>query len=64
MSDLDQDRKRLTIRQRDGVTVYWNEKLTTWPLTLVNGIPTRREAEQIQFQLLEVMTKSKPKARA
>jgi len=42
------------------VVDYWSEKLTTWPLTLVNGIPTRREAEQIQFRLLEVMTESKP----
>ena len=42
------------------IAVYWNEKLTTWPLTLVNAIPTRKEAEQIQFQLLEVMTKSAP----
>ena len=42
------------------IAVYWNEKLTTWPLTLVNGIPTRQEAEQVQFQLLEVMTKSTP----
>ena len=45
------------------ILVYWNEKLTTWPLTLVNGIPTRREAEQIQFQLLEVMTESTPRER-
>ncbi len=43
------------------ILVYWNEKLTTWPLALVNAIPTRREAEQIQFQLLEVMTKSTPR---
>ncbi len=42
------------------ILVYWNEKLTSWPLTLVNGIPTRREAEQMQFQLLEVMTESTP----
>ncbi len=40
------------------IAVYWNEKLTTWPLTLVNAVPTRKEAEQVQFQLLEVMTKS------
>ena len=43
------------------IAVYWNEKLTTWPLTLVNGIPTRQEAEEVQFQLLEVMTKSTPR---
>lgn len=43
------------------ILVYWNEKLATWPLALVNAIPTRREAEQIQFQLLEVMTKSTPR---
>ncbi len=42
------------------IAVYWNEKLTTWPLTLVNAIPTRKEAEQVQFQLLEVMTISTP----
>ena len=41
------------------IAVYWNEKLTTWPLTLVNAIPTRKEAEQVQFQLLEVMTKGR-----
>jgi hypothetical protein len=43
------------------ILVYWNEKLATWPLVLVNAIPTRREAEQVQFQLLEVMTKSTPR---
>ena len=42
------------------IVVYWNEKLTTWPLTLVNGIPARQEAEQIQLRLLEVMTESTP----
>ena len=42
------------------IAVYWNEKLTTWPLTLVTAIPTRQEAEQVQLELLEAMTKSAP----
>ena len=31
-----------------------------WPLTLVNGIPTREEAEQVQLELLEAVTKPAP----
>ncbi|HEX40746.1 MAG TPA: hypothetical protein ENN81_01625 [Phycisphaerales bacterium] len=37
---------------------YWTDKPLRWPLTLVNAIPTRREAEQIQLQLLEPMTRA------
>jgi len=40
------------------IVVYWNEKLTQWPLTLINGIPTMEEAETIQTALLEPMTTS------
>lgn len=43
---------------------YWNEKLTTWPLTLVSAIPTRQEAEEVQFELLEAMTRSAPRHKA
>jgi hypothetical protein len=42
------------------ILTYWNEKLTTWPLALVTAIPTRQEAEEVQFELLEAMTKSAP----
>ncbi len=42
------------------IVVYWNERLTMWPLTLVNGIPTREEAEQVQLELLEAVTKPAP----
>jgi len=42
------------------ILTYWNEKLTMWPLGLVTAIPTRQEAEQVQFELLEAMTKSMP----
>lgn len=42
------------------ILTYWNEKLTMWPLGLVTAIPTRQEAEQVQFELLEAMTKSTP----
>ena len=42
------------------IVVYWNEKLTTWPLALVTAIPTRQEAEKVQFELLEAMTRSTP----
>lgn len=37
---------------------YWTDKPLRWPLTLANDIPTRREAEQIQLQLLEPMTRA------
>lgn len=40
------------------ILVYWNEKFTRWPLVLVNGIPTKEEAEQLQAVLLEPMTKN------
>ena len=40
------------------VLVHWNEKLTQWPMTLVNGIPTMAEAQHIQNALLEPMTAS------
>lgn len=40
------------------ILVYWNEKLTQWPLTLINGIPTMEEAKAIQTALLEPMTDS------
>lgn len=46
------------------ILTYWNEKLTTWPLTLVTAIPTRQEAERVQFELLEAMTKSTPDHRS
>lgn len=42
------------------ILTYWNEKLTSWPVTLVTAIPTRQEAEKVQFELLEAMTKSAP----
>ncbi len=38
------------------IIVYWSEKPVTWPLTLVSAIPTRNEAEQIQRELLEIVT--------
>lgn len=41
------------------ILVYWNEKFTRWPLGLVNGIPTKEEAEQLQAVLLEPMTGDK-----
>ena len=41
------------------ILVYWNEKLTRWPLCLVNGIPTKQEAEQLQNILLEPLTCTK-----
>lgn len=40
------------------ILVYWNEKLTQWPMTLINGIPTMEEAQAIQNALLEPMTAS------
>lgn len=40
------------------ILVYWNEKFTQWPLGLVNGIPTKEEAEKLQNALLEPMTVS------
>ena len=43
------------------ILAYWNEKFTTWPLALVTAIPTRQEAEKVQFELLEAMTKSTPR---
>jgi hypothetical protein len=46
------------------ILTYWNEKLTMWPLGLVTAIPTWQEAEQIQFELLEAMTKSMPGQRS
>jgi hypothetical protein len=42
------------------ILAYWNEKFTKWPLTLINAFPTRREAEWLQTQLLEPMTKTNP----
>ncbi len=38
--------------------VYWNEKYTQWPLTLINDFPNRQEAEWLQRQLLEPLTKT------
>ncbi len=40
------------------ILVYWNEKFTQWPLCLMNGFPTKQEAEWLQSQLLEPMTKT------
>jgi hypothetical protein len=40
------------------ILVYWNEKFTRWPLVLANGIPTKKEAEQLQAVLLEPMTRN------
>jgi len=40
------------------ILTYWNEKFTLWPLTLINGFPTKEEAEWLQSQLLEPMTKT------
>ncbi len=40
------------------ILVHWNEKLTQWPLTLINGIPTKEEAEKLQTDLLKPMTAS------
>lgn len=37
---------------------YWNEKFSRWPLTLINAFPTRDEAEWLQNQLLESVTKT------
>jgi hypothetical protein len=41
------------------ILAYWNEKFTRWPLGLVNGIPTKEEAEQLQNSLLEPITRTK-----
>lgn len=40
------------------ILVYWNEKLTQWPMMLMNGIPTMQEAQRLQTALLESMTQS------
>ena len=40
------------------ILVYWNENLTKWVLTLINGIPTMEEAQKLQTALLEPMTDS------
>ena len=41
------------------ILTYWNEKLSRWPLTLINAFPTKEEAEWLRDRLLEPMTKSK-----
>ncbi len=41
------------------ILTYWNEKFSRWPLTLINAFPTRDEAEWIQNQLLESVTKTR-----
>lgn len=40
------------------ILTYWNEKFALWPLTLINGFPTKHEAEWLQSKLLEPMTKT------
>ena len=40
------------------ILTYWNEKFSRWPLTLINAFPTRDEAEWLQNQLLESVTKT------
>ena len=40
------------------ILAYWNEKFTQWPLCLINAFPTKQEAEWLQSQLLEPMTKT------
>jgi len=40
------------------ILTYWNEKFSRWPLILVNAFPTRDEAEWLQKQLLESVTKT------
>ena len=40
------------------ILVHWNERFTQWPLTIVNAIPTKAEAEKFQTILLEPMTKA------
>lgn len=40
------------------ILVHWNERFTQWALTIVNGIPTKEEAEALQIILLEPMTQS------
>jgi|GEM_PF-2818987 len=41
------------------ILVYWNEKFTRWPMGIMNSIPTKEEAEQLQAVLLEPMTGTK-----
>jgi len=41
------------------ILTYWNEEFSRWPLTLINAFPTRDEAEWIQTQLLESVTKTR-----
>jgi len=41
------------------ILTYWNEKFSRWPLTLINAIPTKEEAEWLRDRLFEPMTRSK-----